>query len=123
MERTLDGLGFPRGPRQERMEKAIKRRPVLALPLRASLIAILVLVAPLAAAELAKYAVRDLGELGGYFSQGNAINDAGLVAGEARTTPGGPYHAIAAGAGQPMLDLGTFGGDYSAAAPGPPSGG
>jgi probable HAF family extracellular repeat protein len=102
-------------PSQEQLEKATKRGRALTLPLWASLPMSVALMAPLAAAELPKYAMRDLGELGGYFSQGNAINDAGLVAGEARTTPGGPYHAIVVGAGQPMLDLGTFGGNYSAA--------
>lgn len=57
------------------------------------------------------YTVTDLGTLGGGFTAGNGINNAGYVTGTSTTTSLGPLHAFLYSNGQIMdLDLGTIGG-------------
>ena len=64
----------------------------------------------LAADELPKYEVVDLGSLGGRDAFGTDINEAGEVTGWAQTGDGA-QHAFLARRGRPMKDLGTLGGD------------
>jgi probable HAF family extracellular repeat protein len=59
-------------------------------------------------------AAQDLGALGGSMSSGNALNNAGQVAGFASTAGDGEFHAFAS-VGNNLFDLGTLGGSFSAA--------
>ena len=68
---------------------------------------------PTAAAVAQRFTIQDLGTLGGTFSQGNAINEAGEVAGVA-DLPSGEVRAMLWRAGQGMQSLGTLGGDSRA---------
>jgi probable HAF family extracellular repeat protein len=62
----------------------------------------------------AQYTVTDLGTLGGAGSRAYAINNDGVVAGEAETA-GRRIHAFVWKRGQAMTDLGTLGGPTSRA--------
>jgi len=55
----------------------------------------------------------DLGTLGGFSSEGVAINDSGQVTGRSYTTAGSTFHAFVTQNGV-MIDLGTLGGLHSA---------
>jgi probable HAF family extracellular repeat protein len=59
--------------------------------------------------------VTDLGTLGGGNTQARAINDAGQVVGESKTTDGSTHAFMTGPNGQGMTDLGTLGGDISGA--------
>ncbi len=58
--------------------------------------------------------VIDLGGLGGGFAQGNAINNKGLVVGEANTSDDSETHAVIVSGGV-VKDLGTLGGSFAQA--------
>jgi len=58
------------------------------------------------------YSVKDLGTLGGDFSRGSGINNAGQVTGQSAASSIGDIHAFLYSNGQ-MKDLGTLGGGLS----------
>src|SRR5690242_17036672 len=64
-----------------------------------------------AASAAAKYTVTDLGTLGGSFSRGSAIDDAGVVAGSSAAPDGQPHGFVFSGG--VLSDIGTLGGTYS----------
>ncbi len=89
-------------------------------------IALSSLLAALAGAQPApRYAITDLGTLGGpgTNSTGNQMNNAGWVAGSSNLSPGGPQHAFLWYGSGPLHDLGTLDGracpDCNSGADGP----
>jgi probable HAF family extracellular repeat protein len=59
--------------------------------------------------------MKDLGTLGGAYSEAYGINDAGQVVGTASTATGQSHAFITGANGEGMKDLGTLGGSYSVA--------
>lgn len=59
-----------------------------------------------------RWTLTDLGTLGGDYSYGRDLNNAGQVTGDSTTPSGGAPHAFLYSGGT-MTDLGTLGGDYS----------
>src|SRR5690242_4785730 len=105
--------------------KGARERCAMALSIRSSVSPLFVLVLVcLASATLAQstYTVTDLGTLGGTQSVGQAINNSGQVVGVANTagnstfSGNGTFHAFAMSPPYTaMTDLGTLGGNQSAA--------